>query len=246
MASALDVLVDCADQQRRLFYNNFLGTGRVGEVVCILNSAEDTVLFERWEVNGKGIIATFVLKSEDSLIKENLGYSYRPIAEFIVDREIQNRKRHARLMDILKLENMSVDEAKKRAEKAGQNPSMFDYQPVTREDIEDRLPPGKKTIQGDRSTTIMVCERQVEIPNDMQQPRLNVYDVFTPTLITELMELTEEEHLATWLEANTIPTPAWLDLSCKLPFLRYPTTIVPTIYEFPAKEIDVERLGNLK
>lgn len=241
MSTAIDTLLACGDRQRQLFFEHFLTRNRIGEIVCVQTPSEDSVLFERWEVHGKGFIGTTILYSEDSLIVAGKQATYRPIEEFVQDREQANKARFAQLHELLKKDNLTLEEAKKKALEAGQDPTVFDYREIKRHDIEDRLPPGKKTIQGDRRSEILVCERQSEIPNNLQQAPLNVYKIAVPEFLKEFAQLEEEEKITKWIEENTVPAPTDIGLSTTLPFFKEIHYVSPTIYQFPANEVDVER-----
>lgn len=241
MASAIDTLIACGERQRQLFFQHFLTRNRIGEIVCVQTPSEDSVLFERWEIHGKGFIGTTILQSEDSIIVAGKQATYRPIEEFVEDRERSNKERFAQLHELLKKDNLTLEEAKKKAVEAGQDPTVFDYREIKRHDIEDRLPPGKKTIQGDRRSEILVCERQIDIPNDLQQASLNVYRIQIPDFIKEFAELQEDNQIKEWIEENTAPAPTDIGLSTTLPFIKKIHYVTPVIYQFPANEVDVEK-----
>jgi hypothetical protein len=246
MPTSVDTLHACAERQKQLFYEHFLGRNRIGEILCVQNGQEDTVLFERWEIHGKGFVSTTVLLCEDTLILDGTNVRYRPIMEFVRDRERVNKERFDKLDEILANDGMTREEAKQKALESGQNPSHFDYSEVTRQSIEDRLPPGKKTIQGDRRTEIMVLERQTEVPNDLQQSRLNVYRVLIPQFIHELIETKGDEQIEKWFEENTIRPDESTKIATTLPFVRHIHYVCPTIYEWPDKEVDIEKEAGLK
>jgi hypothetical protein len=246
MPTSVDTLYACAERQKQLFYEHFLGRNRIGEILCVQNGQEDTVLFERWEIHGKGFVSTTVLLCEDTLILDGTNVRYRPIMEFVEDRERINKERFDKLDEILANDGMTREEAKQKALESGQNPSQFDYSEVTRQSIEDRLPPGKKTIQGDRRTEIMVLERQTEVPNDLQQSRLNVYRVLIPQFIHELIETKGDEQIEKWFEENTIRPDESTKISTTLPFVKHIHYVYPTIYEWPDKEVDIEKEAGLK
>ena len=246
MSSSLELLETCAERQKRLFYENFLARGRVGEILCVQNQQEDTVLFERWEVHGKGLVTATVLLCEDSLHIKGMNVTPRPIEEFVQEREQVNKQRFAELEAILEKDGMTLEQAKQKAIENGHSVTPFIYSEVTRSSIEDRLPPGKKTIQGDRRTEIMVLERQSEIPSDLQQSRLNVYRVPIPEHMMEFITLKEDFEIADWLSAHTQKAPESLKLATTLPFVMDIHVVSPIIYEWPDKEVDVERAVGYK
>jgi hypothetical protein len=241
MAASIDLLYTCAERQKNLFYENFLSRGRVGEILCVQNAQEDTVLFERWEIHGKGFISSTVLLCEDSLTVMGVSARRRPIADFVEDREQVNQQRFVELQKLLEKDGLTLEEAKQKAIDAGQSPTPFIYSEVTRGSIEDRLPSGKKTIQGDRRSEIMVLERQVEVPSDLQQSSLNVYQVLIPEFIAEFVALKEEEDIVKWITDNTCRPDESVKLSSTLPFINHVHYVYPTIYEWPDKEVDVEK-----
>ena len=241
MSVSLDLLYACAERQKQLFYENFLARGRVGEILCVQNNQEDTVLFERWEIHGKGLVTSTVLLCEDSVIIRGETPKKRPIEEFVEDRERINVERFAELEKILEKDGTTLEEAKQKAIEAGQSPLPFIYSEVTRTSIEDRLPPGKKTIQGDRRSEILVLERQTEIPSDLQQSALNVYRVSIPDFMADFIACKEEEEMAEWLTENTCHPTESVPISTTLPFVKQVHYVYPTIYEWPDKEVDVEK-----
>ena len=220
MSASLDLLYTCAERQKTLFYENFLSRGRVGEILCVQNGHEDTVLFERWEIHGKGFVASTVLLCEDSLTIMGTNARRRPIADFVADRERVNQERFAELHKILEKDGMTIEEARKKAEDAGQYPNPFVYSEITRASIEDRLPPGKKTIQGDRRTEILVLERQSEIPNDLQQSSLNVYHIEIPEFLSDFIQLKEESEILEWVQNNTCRPDESIPVATTLPFIK--------------------------
>lgn len=114
-------------------------------------------------------------------------------------------------------------------------------QEFTRDMIEDRLPAGKKTIQGDRNSCIVVLERQKEIPNDLQKPRLNEYILGMPDAILGLMNNKNDDEVKGFSTMYLKYPPKSLGLSTTLPFFAETQIIKPNIYAFPEKELDVER-----
>lgn len=239
-------LTNCAERQKRLFYENFLSRHKRGEILCVQNEEEDTVLFERWEIHGRGFISCTVLSCEDTLVKQGVTLYPRPIAHFVEDREAVNKKRFQELEEYLEKQGTNLEEAKERAIQAGQPPTPFIYSEVTREAIEDRLPPGKKTIQGDRSSEILVLERQKEIPSDVQQARLNVYHIPIPEFIQKFTDMSDLEEIGEWITKHTQRPDKSIPVASTLPFFNEVHYVRPIIYEWPDKEVDVEKAVGYK
>ena len=170
MQDAIDLLISAGENQKRLFFSNFLSSNKVGEIICAQgDESGDTYMFERWSVTGLDFIVAFRLLSEDSLIVSDISYQYQTIQSFVDSKESDNRRRFELLETSLKEKrNMTLDEYRAEVEASGRDSSFLRYEEFTRDMIEDRLPPGKKTIQGDRNSCIVVLERQKDIPNDLQ------------------------------------------------------------------------------
>lgn len=78
MQDVLDLLVSAGEHQKRLFYNNFLTSNKVGEIICVqCDDSGDTYMFERWCVAGIDFIVGYRLMSEDSLIVADISYQVR-------------------------------------------------------------------------------------------------------------------------------------------------------------------------
>ena len=220
-----------------MFFRHFMNSGKVGEILCSqLNDAGDRMFFERFHVANISFVASFRILMEDTLIMEGTHYSYKKIEDFVAARENDNR---IRFRDRGKPEEV--------------------YEEFTRAMVEDRLSPGKMTINGDRNTQIRVLYRQTDIPSDAQQPRLNEYILIKPLEVLELEQyvdqleneaFTEEEFLRLaeeWKQINLVTNmkTVFSDLGTGLPFLNQCLTIKPRIYEWP-REVDVEREAGLK
>lgn len=243
MQEALDLLVSAGEHQKRLFYSNFLNNNKVGEIICVqCDDSGDTYMFERWRVAGVDFVVAFRLLSEDSMIVADISYQYVPIQNFIDQKESDNRRRFQELETAVKEKrNMTLQEYRVEVEASGRDSSFLRYEEFTREHIEDRIPPGKKTIQGDRNSCIVVLERQKDIPNDLQKARLNEFIMGMPDEVLHLMNNETEAEVALFTEKFLKHAPKSLGLSTTLPFFIYTQMIKPTIYAFPDKEMDVER-----
>ena len=160
------------------------------------------------------------------------------------EKTARQRVLYQQFLEKLQAEGKSLVEIKRQAEAQGRDATLLDFKEYTREMLEEKLPAGKKTIQGDRSSTIEVLERQKEIPNDLQRPRLNRYFLEPGPIILALLNVTEgesfEEDLIVWKHHHLTESPRNLPLITRLPFLKETITIKPEIFEFPAKELMVE------
>jgi hypothetical protein len=241
--SALLDLERCGDIQRSIFFSNFLIHNQVGEMICVNDeSTGDSYLFERWRIHGVDFVACFHILSEDSLITAGIGFRYRPHEILLEEKTARQQVLHQQFLDKLAAEGKTLAEVKKKAEAAGKDSSLFDLKVYTREMLEEKLPAGKKTIQGDRNSTIEVLERQQEIPNDLQRPRLNRYFLEPNKVIRDFVDTPEnilEESIEHFKATHLDMSPKHLPINSKLPFLRETIIIHPEIFEFPAKELQV-------
>jgi hypothetical protein len=236
MSAILD-LTKCGDIQRSIFYSSFLMHNKVGEMVCINDEdTGDSYIFERWQIHGVDFVACFKLLSEDSLITTCVGYQYLDHSIILEEKTARQRALYQQFLEKLQAEGKSLVEIKRQAEAQGRDSSLLDFKEYTRDMLEEKLPAGKKTIQGDRNSTIEVLERQKEIPNDLQRPRLNRYFLEPCNSIRALLTLGEEDLIA-WKHHFLEESPRTLPLNTRLPFLKETIVIRPEIYEFPAKEL---------
>jgi hypothetical protein len=243
MQDALQLLELAGEHQKRLFYSNFLKNNKVGEILCVnCDDSGDTYLFERWSVCNLDFIVASCLLSEDSLTVMGKNVSYLPIETFVDTKEGENAARFAKLaIDLKEKRGMTLDQYREEIESSGRDSSFLVYETFTRAQIEDRLPPGKKTIQGDRNSHIVVLERQKEIPNDLQQARLNEYVVGIPIEVLDLVNHEDEKVIEDFREKFLKMAPKHLGISTTLPFFCHTQLITPVIYAFPEREVDVER-----
>jgi len=240
--SALDVLMECAEIQKKLFFNSFLSGNKLGEITCVNGvDNEDSYMFERFEVHGKGIVVVFRLLCEDTLISENISFSYIGIESFIAEKNKEMRNRYEIFLERLAIEGKTLQEAKQEMMSQGGDPTTLDFKEFSRDLLEDTLHPGRKRINGDRNTRLQIMHRQSEIPSDLQRPRLNVFELPMPTELLDYLVAVSEDARIKWEEDNLDASPRYAELACKLPFLRKVTDVFPRIYEFPDKELDVER-----
>lgn len=237
MSSSIAALIDCGETQRKLFFRNFLSHNRIGEMICVNDEERgDTIIFERWMVNGIAFVAAFCLLSEESMVVSDINIQYRSHEELLTIKTEQQRELYNKFLAKLEQEGTSIEKVKKQLMEKGEETSHLDFKPYTRDLLEERLPAGKKTIMGDRNSTIEVLERQKEVPSDLQRPRLNRYILTPSESIQLLQEIASDEDLKEWEEKNLVQTPKELDLSTPLPFLKHLIYIHPTIYYFPDKE----------
>jgi hypothetical protein len=232
-----ELLRECGAFQEKMFFRHFMSTGRVGEIMASQITDEgDRVFYERFCVADIHFVASFRILMEDTMIMRGMNFSYKKIEDFVAVRENENRVRFR--------ERAKEEEV---------------YEEFTRAMVEERLSPGKMTINGDRNSQIRILFRQVDVPSDKQQPRLNEYILIKPLEVLELeqlldrfesADLTQEEYLreiADWkrihLEFNMKSD--FPDLGTGIPFLKATFSISPRIYEWPI-EIDVEREAGLK
>lgn len=239
-SSSLLLLEECGEVQRRLFYRNFMTHNKIGEMMCVNHDeTEDTIIFERWQVNGLNFIATFCLLSEDSMNVSDKTPLYKPYEELLSVKTEQQRKIYDQFLEKLQREGTSLDQLRARLQAEGEEVSHLEFKPYTREMLEDRLPAGKKTIMGDRNSNIEVLHRQKDIPNDLQRPNLNRYLLTPPPAIELLMNLKSDEELKVWEEEELAHAPKALDLSTTVAFMKNVIYIAPIIYTFPAKEFQM-------
>lgn len=237
LSSSIAALLDAGESQRKLFYRNFLTHNKIGEMICVNDEERgDTLIFERWSINGVNFVAAFCLLSEESMIVSDRSVVYHNHEHLLSIKTAQQRILYEKFLDKLTAENLTLEEVKKKLMDKGEETSHLDFKPYTREMLEERLPPGKKTIMGDRNSTIEVLERQKEIPNDLQRARLNRYVLQPPESLTELQEIRSDEDLLDWESRYLVKTPPEIQLSTTLPFLKDVVYITPVIYSFPEKE----------
>jgi len=242
VSSAYETFMEVGETQRRLFYRNFLSNNRVGEIVCVNGfDDEDSFLFERFEVNSVGFIVCFRLVSEDSMISESISHSYVPVADFIQLMNTVLVRKHKDLLKKIETEGTTMAKLKKELEDEGRDPSVLDCVEFTRDKLEAELTTGRKRVSGDRSTEIQLLQRQLEVPNNLQRPRLNRYVLPLPDEIYSLVESKSDEETEQWKKDYLVSTPTGMELGCHLPLLRDKIDVFPTIYSFPEKEFDVEK-----
>lgn len=242
--SCLADLIRCGEIQKELFYSQLFTHNRAGEITCVNDATSgDSIIFERWHICGVEFVAGFRLLSEDSLIVRDIHYSYSSHLALLEEKTQRQKVLYRQFLEKLALEGRSLAQVKKELEESGKDSSLLDFKEYTREMLEERLPSGKKTIQGDRNTNVELMERQSEIPNDLQRPRLNQYFLTISAEIQELISLVTKEGeaetadiITKWRADNLIQPSIALGLSTALPFMKEMIIVIPRIFEFPAKE----------
>jgi hypothetical protein len=241
MSSAYETLIDCGEIQKKLFFKSFLSNNRVGEIICINGvDNEDSYMFEHFMVRNIGIVVAFRLMSEDSVIVEKALPHRESVFRLIELINHTQDERYEALLEKFRKAGKTLEDVKKEMKAAGKNPDILNKREFTREDIEEDLAPGRKRISGDRNSEIQILQRQTDIPNDLQRPAVNRYVLPMPEALLELMEVPEEE-IAVWKSIHLVNMPVELDMGCHLPMLKDRVDVIPAVYEFPEKEVDVER-----
>ena len=236
----------CAETQKKIFCKQFLSNNRVGEIVCVNGvDNEDSFLFERMEVHGVGFIVTFRLVSEDSLISEGSFWEEYPIQDFVNFKRREGEVQYQKFMNQLKKENKTLQQVADEIQKAGGDPRSVDYKEFTRAQLEDSLTPGRRRINGDRATRLQILYRQVEVPNDLQQAALEVFELPMPVEVVDFLSVYHEKEREEWIAENLSPAPLGLEMGCHLPFLKNKCDVKPVIYRFPERELNMERAANL-
>ena len=241
MSTGLQLLRDCGEQQKRLFYEQFMSSGKVGEITCVNGQDdEDTIMFERFS----DFIVSFRLLGEDSCIAMDRGLTERPVEEFVREKANEQSEKYKVFLHQLVLEKKTLEDVKEELVKEGSDPAIVDLVPFTRHHLEEMLPAGRKRINGDRNTRIQVMVRSKEIPSDLQLPAVWVYvlpypeevDVFYNKLESlEAREDWESVHLQSMFRDAKVGT--------HLPVLKRVIDVYPTVYRFPDKEVQVDKVA---
>lgn len=237
--NALATLRACADLQRSLFYQQFMSSGKPGEITCVNGvDNEDTIMFERFSE----FIVAYRLLSEDSCDAIGKIYEERPVDEFVKEKAEEQSVKYKQFLHSLVLEKRTVEEIKEEIVASGGDPTQVDYVPFTRHHLEEMLAPGRKRINGDRNTRIQVMMRSAEIPNDLQRPALLVYVLPMSPLVSHFYDsITTLEERAEWEDENLEPMLREQQVGTSLPMFKKVVEVKPIIYRFPAREIDVEK-----
>lgn len=235
--SSLDLLKECAEIQKRLFWKTFFSSGKAGEITCVNGvDNEDTIMYERFD----HFIVCFRLLCEDSCDAIGKHYVERPVQELVVQKGAEQTKRYTDFLKTLVLEKKSLDELKAEVLASGGDPSQYDLKEFTRFHLEEMLAPGRKRINGDRHTRIQIMHRHTEIPNDLQKPAVSVFELPLPEEIETYYGFTDMDAQSRWGQENLLPMTREYDVGCYLPLLKRVVDVFPTIYRFPEKEVDVE------
>jgi hypothetical protein len=82
--------------------------------------------------------------------------------------------------------------------------------------------------------------RHVEIPNDLQKSALSVFQLPLPEEVEAYYAFTDIEEQCAWAQDHLTPMTREYDVGCHLPLLSRVVDVIPIIYRFPEKEVDVE------
>lgn len=236
---ASQTLRACADIQRELFFAQFMSSGKTGEITCI-NGVDnsDTILFERFSE----FIVGYRLLSEDTCDATDRKYKELPVADFIKEKGEEQSTKYKQFLHSLVLEKKTLDEVKEEIVAGGGDPASVDFVPFTRSHLEEMLQPGRKRINGDRSTRIQIMSRSTDIPNDLQRPAVSVYVLPMPAAVDHFYNsIATLEERAEWEDENLQPMFRDVHVGTSLPLYKHVVNVMPTIYRFPEKEVDVER-----
>lgn len=236
---ALTTLRACADLQKSLFYEQFMSSGKPGEITCVNGvNNDDTILFERFQE----FIVAYRLLSEDSCDSAGKAYPERPVQEFISEKSEEQSVKYKQFLHKLVLEKRTLEDVREEIVASGGDPSQVDFVPFTRSHLEEMLAPGRKRINGDRNSRIQVMQRSSEIPNDLQRPAVLVYVLpMAPEVTHFYQSVTSSEERAEWEDENLEPMLREVQVGTSLPMLKKVVEVRPTIYRFPANEVDVEK-----
>lgn len=240
MSSGLELLRQSADLQRKLFYEQFMASGKVGEITCV-NGADndDTILFERFT----DFIVTFRLLGEDTLNARGSVIHEFPVEEFVAEKAAEQTEKYKQFLHQLVLEKRTLEDVKEEVEKAGGDPAQLDLVPFTRYHLEEMLQPGRKRINGDRKTRIQIMCRSREIPNDLQLPAVWVYILPMPSEVTYFYETMDTlEAREDWEAHHLQPMLKDFEVGCHLPMLKKVVEVHPKVYRFPAKELQLDNI----
>lgn len=239
MSTGIDLLRQSGDLQRKLFFRQFMASGKPGEITCVNGvDNEDTIMFERFN----DFVVVFRLLSEDSCMLKGKTCVERPVDEFVKEKELEQSEKYKQFLHQLVLEKRTIEDVKEEVRRNGGDPAQLDLVPFTRYHLEEMLEPGRKRINGDRNTRIQVMMRSAEIPNDLQKPPVWVYVLPKPLEVKIFYEDLETlEQREDWEAVHLQPMMKDEDVGCHLPILKHVIDVYPTVYRFPEKEIDVEK-----
>lgn len=237
--NAAQTLRACADLQRELFFQQFMSSGKQGEITCV-NGVDnsDTVLFERFS----DFIVVFRLLSEDTCDATDRHYKELPVEIFVREKSEEQTEKYKQFLHSLVLQKKSLDEVKQEILSSGGDPASVDLVPFTRSHLEEMLQPGRKRINGDRNTRIQIMMRSSDIPNDLQRPAVLVYTLPMPPEIDHFYQgISTLEERNEWEDENLEPMFRDVQVGTTLPMYKHVVNVLPIIYRFPEKEVDVEK-----
>jgi hypothetical protein len=240
MSTGIEALRQSADLQRVLFYEQFMASGKVGEITCVNGpNNDDTFLYERFE----DFIVSYRLLGEDSMNVLGKTVTYHPVQEFVDEKAEEQSEKYKQFLHNLVLQKKSIDDVKEEIEREGGDPAMIDFIPFTRYHLEEMLAPGRKRINGDRKTRIQIMCRSKEIPNDLQLPAVWVYVLPMPDEVKYFYEsLASLDERKDWENHHLQPMIKDFEVGCHLPILKQVIDVYPKIYRFPEKEVQVENI----
>lgn len=237
--SSLDLLKECAEIQKRLFFQSFFSSGKAGEITCVNGvDNEDTIMYERFD----HFIVCYRLCCEDTCDALGKRYTERPVAELVAAKGAEQTQRYTDFLKTLVLEKKTLDEVKAEVQAAGGDPTQFDLKEFTRFHLEEMLAPGRKRINGDRHSRIQIMHRHIEIPNDLQKPAVSTFELPLAPEVDAYYAFTDMSAQSEWAQLHLQPMTREYDVGCYLPLLKRVIDVYPVIYRFPEKEVDVERI----
>jgi hypothetical protein len=234
--SALTLLRDCGEIQKKLFFAQFFQSGKSGEITCVNGvDNEDTILFERFE----NFIVCYRLWCEDSCDSVGKHYLERPVADFVAEKGAEQSSKYKDFLRTLVLQKKTLEDVKEEILAEGGDPSQVDLKEFTRFHLEEMLQPGRKRINGDRNSRIQIMHRHIEVPNDLQKPAISAFVLPLAPEVDQYYAFTSIEEKDAWVAMHLSPMFRDEDIGCHLPMLTRVVDVYPTIYRFPEKEVDL-------
>lgn len=235
--SSLQLLRQCGEIQKKLFFNSFFSSGKLGEITCVNGvDNEDTIMFERFEE----FIVCYRLWCEDSCDAVGRHYTERPVDEFVAEKGSEQSSKYRDFLQTLVLQKKTLEELKAEIVSQGGDPTQVDLKTFTRSHLEEMLQPGRKRINGDRHTRIQIMHRHQEIPNDLQLPAISVFELPLPEEAESYFKFTSLEEKEDWTQEFLVPMMRDEEVGCHLPMLKRVIDVIPKIYRFPEKEVNLD------
>lgn len=234
--NSLQLLKECGEIQKKLFFSSFFSSGKLGEITCVNGvDNEDTIMYERFE----DFIVCYRLWCEDTCDSVGKHYTELPVDQFVREKGVEQSSKYTDFLKTLVLQKKTLDELKAEIVASGGDPTQVDLKEFTRFHLEEMLQPGRKRINGDRHTRIQIMHRHVEIPSDLQKPAISVFVLPLAEEIQEFYSFTELEAKEDWVQKHLSPMFRDEEMGCHLPMLSRVVDVFPTIYRFPEKEVDL-------